>query len=421
MSGAAQKIESLDSLGVGTIHRFMGEMPVVETLSPEAGPWQAAIYNHYSCLEAVWRRMETEGRCLAFQTYDWVSCWYDAVRFCRQADPLIVVVAKRGGEPVWILPLCQYRDEKLRIIAFADLGVTDYAAPVMSRNAPSDRQTIRLMLKAALDALPPSDLVNFQKLAGKVGEIPNPLLLLRHIERFSAECHGIRLTEPWPTLAKKIVQRRLYNGIRTKREKLAKHGEVVIKQHSHLETLGPHMDRILAMRRERFDAIGRPDMPPFWRTFYQSLASRKGHSFNANITTMTVAGEVVAACFGIIQGKNFHVLLSTFKMGKWEAFRPGIILFDAMLTAFSEDAGTGSYFDFTVGDEEYKKKLGSESHKLYEWMAPRSLRGLLAYSVWRAKIGLRRHPRLFSIMQKHANKIRSLKNAIRPDRDQDSE
>jgi CelD/BcsL family acetyltransferase involved in cellulose biosynthesis len=277
------------------------------------------------------------------------------------------------------------------------------------------------MLKAALDALPQSDVVNFQKLADKVDGIPNPLLLLRNVERFPADCHGIRLTEPWPVLAKKIVQRRLYNGIATKREKLAQHGEVMIRQHSHLETLGPHMDRILEMRRERFEAIGRPDMPLFWRTFYQSLASRKGRSFNAGITTMTVADETIATCFGITRAKNFHVLLATFKMGKWEAFRPGIILFDAMLTAFSEDAGTGAYFDFTVGDEEYTKRLGSESHRLYEWMAPRSLKGLIAWSVWRVKIGLRRHPRLFSALQKYANKIRSLKRAIKPDGDQDLE
>ena len=421
MSGAARKIETLDSLTPGTIHRFMGEMPVVETPSSEAGPWHAAVYNHYSGLEALWRRMETEGRCLAFQTYDWISCWYDAARFCGQPEPLIVVVTKKGGEPAWILPLCIYRHKKLQIIAFADLGVTDYAAPVMSRNAPSDKQTIRLMLKAALDALPQSDVVNFQKLADKVDGIPNPLLLLRNVERFPADCHGIRLTEPWPVLAKKIVQRRLYNGIATKREKLAQHGEVMIRQHSHLETLGPHMDRILEMRRERFEAIGRPDMPHFWRTFYQSLASRKGRSFNAGVTTMTVSDETIATCFGIAQGKNFHVLLATFKMGKWEAFRPGIILFDAMLTAFSEDAGTGAYFDFTVGDEEYKKRLGSESHPLYEWMAPRSLKGLLAWSVWRVKIGLRRHPRLFSALQKCANKIRSLKKAIKSDGDQDLE
>ena len=80
-------------------------------------------------------------------------------------------------------------------------------------------------------------------------------------------------------------------------------------------------------------------------------------------------------------------------MGEWEAFRPGMLLFDAMLERHAEQTAGEGYFDFTIGDEPYKKRFGSDCRPLYEWMAPRSAIGAAAYLAWRAKTMLwRRSP-----------------------------
>ncbi len=395
-------INALESpLGAAITH----PSPFIEPDSTSETAWRVKIYNDYSALEPVWRRMETEGRCLVFQTYDWVSCWYDAARLVNEAEPVIAVVFREEAEPTWILPLCLYTKNGLRIISFADLGVTDYAAPVMGRNAPSDPETAQNILEAVFAALPPCDLISLQKMPATVEDAVNPLLCLPGLQRFPEDCHGIRLSEPWPELAKKVMNRRLRSGVRIKREKLRTHGDVAIKRFGPRE-LGAQMEELLAIRNERFDAIGRARMPAFWRTFYQILASREGASYNPSVTTLTVAGRTIAACFSLSRGKTSHALLTSFRMGKWEEFRPGIILFDDMLTSFWHQAGNGAYFDFTVGDEEYKKRMGSESYPLYEWMAVRSFAGLRTYIAWRMKAAIRRHPRFHAWIQNRLQRIR---------------
>ncbi|MGZ9097468.1 MAG: GNAT family N-acetyltransferase [Micavibrio sp.] len=374
-------------------------------------PWKTTIHKNYAGLELLWRRLEAEGLCTVFQTYDWAACWYDTAASCGEAEPLIAVVFNENIGMVWIMPLCLYRRKGLRIISFADLGITDYAAPLMARGAPSDPETVQAMMRSVFKVLPPCDIINFQKLVEKVEGVPNPLLLLPGIERFPVGSHGIRLGEPWPALKKKIVQSRMRSHIRHREKLIREEGEVVIEHHVSPEMFRPLMDRIITLRNKRFLEIGKPAMPPLWQNFYKNLASRKSRALNIIISTMTVAGETVATCFGLARGKTYYAIMPTFEMGKWERFAPGTMLYDAMLTNFSEQTGEGGYFDFTVGDEPYKKRFGGERHLLFEWMMPRSAVGLIAYMVWRTKVALRYHPRFLEILKKVANRF-SFKTAM---------
>ena len=372
-----------------------------ETASPadEHGSLAVRLYRDHAELEAIWRRLEKVGRCTVFQTYDWAACWYDTVMSCGAAEPLIVVVYD-GARPIWIMPLCLYRRKGLRILSFADQGVSDYAAPVMADTFSMTKDAARAITDRILAALPPCDLVYFQKLADKVEDMPNPLLSLPGIARFPASCYGIRLDRPWPELAAKIMQPRLRSTIRRQKKRIEKQGAVTVTQDSRPDALTTALDRLMALRQARFDVIGREDMPPLWRNFYHMLAARQGRTLEVSVTTMAVAGEAVATCFGLTRNDAYHVLLPTFAMGKWEQFRPGMLLYDAMLAGHAIQTGNRGYFDFTIGDEPYKKRFGSESHPLYEWMAPRSALGLLPYLAWRLKIYLRRHPRIFAIARK---------------------
>lgn len=390
---------------------FMGNVAEQKFKATVTGKWHITVHNDHTELETVWRKLESEGHCTAFQTYDWTSCWYDAAMSCGEAEPVIIVVQNEEAELVWILPLCRYRKKGMRIISFADLGITDYTAPLIARGAPADQKSIKTIIDAVLDALPSCDLINFQKLIDKVEGVPNPLLSLKGLEHFPVGRHGIRLCEPWPSLAEKIMQRRLRSTIRRQRNNIEKHGDVAFVKHNLPETIAPVLDELLTMRRARFEAMGRPDLSPVWKNFYYALSARKNRTLDLSVTTMTVSGEAIASCFGLVRGKNYHALLPTFKIGKWEKFRPGAILFDTMLTGFSEQTQADGYFDFTVGDEIYKKRFGSESHPLYEWMAPRSVAGLVICIAWRAKVIIRRHPRILAALKKVADKARGLKAA----------
>ena len=356
------------------------------------GRWVVSVHRDHRALETVWRRLEAEGCCTPFQTYDWVSCWYETAAAHGLAEPVIAVISRQGADPAWILPLCLHRKKGLRVTSFADLGVSDYAAPLIGRDAPRDRREIKGMIRALLGALPRCDLVHLQKLPAEIEGIPNPLLIRQHT-RFPANCYGIRLSGPWPELAEKIMQRRLRSTIRRQKRKIVSKGIVSISEEERADALRPALDTLMAMRRARFEAIGRADMPAAWRELYYRLATSPERTLGVSVTTLKVSGEPVATCFGLKRGQTYFAILPSFAMGEWEAFRPGMLLFDAMLERHAEQTAGEGYFDFTIGDEPYKKRFGSDCRPLYEWMAPRSAIGAAAYLAWRAKTMLwRRSP-----------------------------
>ncbi len=358
--------------------------------------WIARLFTDYRELESQWRQMEMQGHCTVFQTYDWAACWYDAAASCAEAEPLIITASKgESGKPVWILPLCLYKKNGIKIISFADLGVADYAAPVMAPGAPQNEHAIRELIRQVLAALPPCDLILFEKLAADIGGIANPLLHLRGLNEFPAGCHGIRLDGPWPELAEKIMQRRLRSTIRQQKKRIETEGKVTFEYNTSPEAMTSLMAALLEMRRERFRLTGLSDMPQMWIDFYQNLVTRQSRAFSASIVTMSVEGQAIATCFGLTMGNTYYGILPTFEMGKWDSYRPGMLLFDEMLTRFAAQTGGSGYFDLTVGDEVYKKRMGCQSHPLYQWMRPKSVKGLAFFLALRAKAWLRRHPALF--------------------------
>ena len=369
--------------------------------------WHATVYHDYSILEMVWRRLEKTGHCTVFQGYDYVAALYDAASSAGAAEPLIVVVSKEKGGIAWILPLCISQQGKLRVISFADLGLADYIAPLIASDAPSDRDSVRAMLKVAFAVLPPCDIISFQKLADDIQGIRNPLLFLKGLVRFHEKSHGIRITEPWPDLANKIVQRTLYKTIKREKKRLEKAGTIKVEYCSTPETIEPALETLIMMRRERFKAMGLV-MPPVWENFYRILVARQDRKICASIAMLTFNGQPIAGCFGLMRDKTYYALLSTFKIGEWESYRPGIQLFDAMLTKFSQQTGYDGYFDFTIGDEVYKGRLGADTRILYSWTTIRSLKGLPYYMAWWIKSGFQRYPRIFDMLKRARNHLQAV-------------
>ncbi len=86
--------------------------------------------------EALAAREVVEGDLLStgFQTLDWLTVLYDELAHSRRALPrLVVVTDSERDEVVLALPLVVAKEGLLQVASFADLGVSDYGAPLLSR------------------------------------------------------------------------------------------------------------------------------------------------------------------------------------------------------------------------------------------------------------------------------------------------
>ncbi len=367
----------------------------------DSGVWRASVYTGHAGLEKDWRRLETQGNCTVFQTYDWAACWYDVAAASGAAEPLIITVSQDNAGIIWLLPLCIYRKNGLKIISFPDFGYSNYAAPVIAPYAPSDPKAVRLIINMVFDALPQCDLVHFEKLAGTAGAAPNPLLHLPQIERYRVGSHGIELTEPWPEVKNKLMSARARSDIRRRKKKLHQEGRVEIQHHTVPLIKAAHLEELIAMQNQRFAEVGLPQMSDFGRKFYHALLSRKENSFTTCISNITVSGETIASSLGVMRGNSYLGIISAFATKKWHRFGPGIMLYDTLLEDFPKlTKAQSGYFDFSIGDNAYKRSFGCHERPLYEYMKPCSLKGRAAFALWQIKLFLRRHPKTFEWLRR---------------------
>src|SRR5271167_3993907 len=115
-------------------------------------------------VELVRDWMQAAARCndfrpsTLFQDSQWLDAWYRAFVDADDVEPLISVISDAAtGEPVALLPLIRRLQRGTRIVEFADLGLTDYNAPMLGGAVPSDAGTARALwrdLVAALQRLP---------------------------------------------------------------------------------------------------------------------------------------------------------------------------------------------------------------------------------------------------------------------------
>src|SRR5260370_7334865 len=90
-----------------------------------------------------------------FQDTRWLEAWYAAFANVGDVEPLIAIVSDAAtSEQVALLPLVRRVRRGVRIIEFADLNLTDYNAPRLTRAAPPHPRPPRFLSPTLPPPLP---------------------------------------------------------------------------------------------------------------------------------------------------------------------------------------------------------------------------------------------------------------------------
>lgn len=132
---------------------------------------------------------------------------------------------------------------------------------------------------------------------------------------------------------------------------------------------------LVTQRRTRFDRIGRHDSlsDPVCAAFYRSLLSERHGTGLASLMALTLEGEIVATLLGLNWRGRFLALIPTMTEALPKPQAPGKVM--TLMALRHLHAGGCRFFDFTTGDEPYKRDFGAVPDQLYELNQPLRLRG----------------------------------------------
>jgi CelD/BcsL family acetyltransferase involved in cellulose biosynthesis len=340
----------------------------------------------------LYQEMEADCISTAFQTRLWFECWVAKLARPKGVRALVCSVRSSEGHALMLLPLCLRTDGRLRVIEAADLGVTDYVAPVM---APAFRPTPaewEQLWRRIVVALPPHDVLRLTKMPLDVGGRPNPLALIPGSFKLELQAHGVAVSAPWQACAAQIFSRNRREKLKKGWRALASLGDIRFRVVTDAAEMAPLFEQLAAQRMRRFAELQRNDplRDQNFYDFYRAVIERGAGPGFARLTLIELGEQPVAMMFGVCHGDAFHLLIPTFFDGPWSQQAPGMLLAARAMQWAAEDGLR--YFDFTIGNEDYKGRLGATAHDLFEVVSAGSWHGAPSVAALRLKVWIKRQP-----------------------------
>lgn len=343
------------------------------------------IYSDLHAVEAEWRRFESEADCTAFQTFEWLSAWQRTIGQRDGVVPAIAVGSGTDGGTAFIWPLAVEPGRLARRLCWLGQGECDYNAPLQARDfaerVPHERfLTLWAELRRRLqcDPLWRHDWIELEKMPRHIGAALNPFVQLDVVLNPSG-AHLMHLGADWETfyVAKRSSATRRRDRI--KRKNMSAAGEVRFVTAANCADAAHTLKMLMEQKSRALLRRGITDMfaRPGHREFYLDLASNPATRQLVHVSRIEVGSSCVAANLGVIfRDCYYHVLACYNEDSELARYGPGALHLRELL-AYAIGRGL-KCFDFTIGDEPYKREWSDCDPPLYDFTAAATWRGLPA-------------------------------------------
>lgn len=353
-----------------------------------------------------WDAQMSSAAATAFQSGRWLDAWYATIGRAVGEPIRLMVHDCSSGDLAVMLPLVRRNIGGVRVIEFADDAVSDNNAPVLGPASPTEAEGARRLWSATRAALPAADLAQFAKMPAEVEGRANPLVLLPWAQSspFGRNIIPIDASfEDYLRSLKSMYRQQLARAWRV----FSGHDGATFRQISdpaEAANVFAALERQQSDRlrtRGRVHALDRPETSIFYRQFI-ALGIGTGE---AVLTTLMRHDEVVAAVLGVTRGTTWWMVRISIGAPHWSNCSPGRLVIARTMQMLHERGFRR--FDLSIGDDDYKHRLGAQRVPLFDLTVALSARGLPALAFDRAKRLVRRHPRALAFARTIAAATRS--------------
>jgi CelD/BcsL family acetyltransferase involved in cellulose biosynthesis len=375
---------------------------------------ELSLHHDLASIEADWRAFEASAECTVFQTFDWLSTWFRNIGVHEACQPAIVI-GRHEGTILFLMPFALEGSAKLRKITWLGSFLCNYNGPVLARDfsrrvSPLQFAQVWQDIQALLRHQMGHDIVDLEKMPTTIGEQANPFCSMR-VRPHVNDAYMTAVGGDWEAYyaAKRSPSTRKTD--RKKRKRLADHGETRFITASSRDDVVRSVDALIDEKRRAYAKLGVANMfeRPGYRDFFVDLATGAQSSGLTHVSRVDVGEITAAANFGLMYRGRYYYILAGYDDGELARFGPGAIqLRDVMRYAAEHDC---PLFDFTNGDEPYKREWCDVEVGVCDYVAHASWRGALAATSTVAfrqiKRWVKRNPTAWALARKARSMLRA--------------
>jgi CelD/BcsL family acetyltransferase involved in cellulose biosynthesis len=364
--------------------------------SDVASKIELTVHSEFDDVSAVWRTFEETADCTAFQTFVWHATWQRHVGSISGVLPAIVV-GREEGRVLFIAPLAVERGLATRRLVWHAWQLCDYNAPLLApgfaERVPDERfaalwQDVLRLLKR--DPRFAHDVVMLHKMPGAVAGLRNPFTSLP-VTPHASSAYAMALGTDWEIFYK---EKRSSSTRRHARAKLKNLGEIGSVEFATAGVPGDVTAVLETLFHQKAASFARMGVVNFllrsgYQDFYRAVASAPENRSLVHVSQLLVGEATSAANLGMVfRGRYYHVLASHGGGPAIERFGPGTAHLH-MLIAYAIERGCHT-FDFTIGDESYKREWCEQHTALWDLCHPASARGTIMFAALFAGMNVKR-------------------------------
>lgn len=346
----------------------------------QTGKISVIVHDDLAAVEQDWRRFEETADCTPFQTFGWLSAWHRHIGTLNRVTPAIVV-ARRGDDILMLLPLAVQPRGLTRRLSFLGQDLCDYNAPLLAPDfsrvvGPEGFAALWRNIRGVLQATPAlrHDTIALEKMPERIGAQANPLLCL-DVRLNPSGAYETVLGADWEQFytAKRSSATRRRD--RTKVKRLGELGEVRFVDPEAPQDIAATLDVLIEQKSKSFARMGVPNMfaRPGRAAFFRELVAVPPAHRLVHLSRLDVGQTFAAVNLGLIFRDCYYHVLASYDDGEVSRFGPGAAHLRELLR-YAIERGL-KRFDFTIGDEPYKRDWCETEQHLHDYSAAVTLRG----------------------------------------------
>ena len=364
-------------------------------------------FHSFEEIKPFWIEFEKEAELYAFQTYDWLSHWYKSTGVFLDEKPCFVKIENDMGKPLILLPLGIRKRLGVSCLSWLGGELADYNAPILCRNVSKyiSYDQIRDLWKQIINRLSPIDAVYFDKQPEQVGDQTNPFIYL-NCNDFPQSSYSINLEGDWKTFYQNI-KKNIRTDSQRQRRRLAKLGVLKFIIGKDEDDIRLITNKMIEQKSRRYKETGssNPFNKQMYQHFYHSIGKECSDSGLVHVSALLLNDTIIATHWGLVYKGRFYYLLPTYAGEEWKRYSAGRILLEHLFEwCFEKKINV---FDFSVGDEPYKKDWCNKTMKLYEYRESLTVKGKNYLYLPALKNWVLLHPPVHNFIKKNLGFFRS--------------